>query len=426
MKIKSNISFLLFLFVANASAERDSTDSYHNYHKPTSTYQVGTWTSDITPKPSEALNSCLGGYGGPFSRCGSAEVLDPITVRALSISDHDTTAIFAVIDTIATGDSLIRDIKDLAFELTDGAIQPESIQVVATHTHAGPDMQGLWGGISADYRQRIVNTAALSIILANYNAVEAEINALVIEDGANVTNRRGWDEVDKDIAVLDIKSKRHHRRIATLVNMSAHPTILDASNMAYSSGYIHFIRKRIEKRLGGNAIFINGRLGDASAVRDGSSYQDVRKYGRGVARKVIKNIRHARPVSGDFSFNTHAFSHPITNLPIIGAAQAGLIDIEIDENLNINTQFSIMEFGNDVSAVLFPGEILTRLATPIISALNGRSKFFFGLTDDSLGYFIPSDEYLMIEGRNTEETASMDINAGDAIQAAILSALSFY
>ena len=419
MRIIASIILLLFIFAAPASAE-------YIYHKPynaNSNYKVGTWTSDITPKPNEAINSCLGGFGGPFSRCGSTSVLDPITVRALSISDDDTTAVFAVIDTIATGDSLIADIKDLTFELTDGAIQREHIQVVATHTHAGPDLQGLWGGVSPDYRKRVVNTAALSIILANYNAVDARISALVVKDGAKVTNRRGWDEVDKDIAVLDIKSSKTHRRIATLVNMSAHPTILDASNISYSSGYVHFVRKFVERRLGGNAIFINGRLGDASAVRNGSSYQDVRKYGKSIARKVIRNIRHAQTVRGDFSFETHAFSHPITNLPIIGAAQAGLIDIEIDENLNINTQFSLMQFGDDVSAVLFPGEILTRLATPIIAALGGRHKFFFGLSDDSLGYFIPSDEYLMIEGRNTEEIASMDINAGDAIQTAILDAL---
>lgn len=415
MKIKLSLLFLLAIFSASANAD---------YGVENTNYHVGTWTSDITPKSSEALKSCLGGYGAPFSRCGSTAVLDPITVRSLSISDDDTTVIFAVIDTIGVGDSVISEIKDLVFNLTDGGIKRESIQVVATHTHAGPDLQGFWGGIDPGYKKRIISQAALSIILANYTAVKAKISALVIEDGADVVNRRGWNEVDSDIAVLDIRAARSHRRIATLVNMSAHPTILGASNLAYSAGYINFVRKRIERKLGGNTIFINGRLGDSSPVVKGErSYRTARKYGKDIARKVARNIRRAQPLSGDFSFETYQFSHPITNIPVIGAVQAGLVDLEIDENLNVNTQFSLMSFGDDMSAILFPGEILTRLATPIISAIDSPYKFFFGLTDDSLGYFIPSDEYLMIQGRDTEEIASMDINAGDEIQSAILDAI---
>lgn len=415
MKIKLFFLLLLSCFTISANAD------YYSYG---STYQVGTWTNDISITPSEAIASCLGGYGAPFSRCGSAETLDAITVRALSISDDDTKLVLAVIDTIGIGDSVIAEIKDTVFNLTDGDISKESIQVVATHTHAGPDMQGLWGGIDPAYRGRIIRKAALSIVLANYTAVDAEISAVVVEDGAKVRNRRGWDDADSDIAVLDIKEKHGHRRIATLVNMSAHPTILDESNFGYSAGYIHFVRKKLEKRLGGNSIFINGRLGDVAPLTNGeATYEQVRKYGRRIARKVIRNIDHAEPLSGDFSLETHAFSHPITNIPVIGAVQAGLLDLEIDQNFNVNTQFSVMEFGSDLTAILFPGEILTRLAEPIISEIDSPYKFFFGLADDSLGYFIPSDEFGQIPGRDTEERASLDINAGDAIQSAILDAI---
>lgn len=416
MKIKSAFFLSLFLFATVANAEY--------YYSNSTKYQVGTWTDDISPKASETTRSCLGGYGAPFSRCGSTEVRDPITVRSLAISDDDTETIFAVIDTIGIGDSVIAEIKDLAFDLTSGEIAKESMQIVATHTHAGPDLQGLWGGIDPAYRQRIINKTALSIIFAKYNAVEAEVSALVLEDAAKVVNRRGWDVVDDNIAVLDFKSTKTHKRIATLVNMSAHPTILDETNLGYSSGYIHFVRKKIEQRLGGNAIFINGVLGDAAPVtNDERTYQAVRKFGKKIARKVIRNIWHAQPVNGDFSFETFDFSHPVTNVPVIGAVQAGLLDLEFDANFNVNTQFSLMKFGDDVSAILFPGEILTRLANPIISELDGEYKFFFGLTDDSLGYFIPSDEFLMIQGRDTEERASLDVNAGDAIQSAIVDAL---
>ncbi len=415
MKIKISLIGILILFTSMVNA--DSRNS-------SAKYQVGSWTIDISPKPEEGLASCLGGFGGPFARCGSTETLDAITVRSISIADADTNVIFTVIDSIGIGDSVIADIKALASDLTDGQIEEDSIQVVATHTHAGPDLQGLWGGISAAYKNRIIKQAALSIVLANYTAVKARVSALLVEDGARVSNRRGWPDVDTDVGVLDFKAVKSGERIATLVNMSAHPTILGADNFGYSSGYIHFVRKKLERRLGGNAIFINGRLGDASPVTKGPrSYQEAGRYGRGIARRIIRNIDHAKILRGDLTFDSFAFSHPITNLPVIGAVQAGLFDLEIDENFNINTQFSLLRFGDDLTSILFPGEILTRLAEPIIDAIDSDFKFFFGLTDDSLGYFIPSDEFLQIPGRDTEEIASMDINAGDAIQAAILAEL---
>lgn len=415
MKISKYIPILALLISTSASAGQ---------HGSSSIYKVGAWTNDISPTATEAAASCQGGYGAPFSRCGNTEILDPITVRSLAISDSDTEVIFTVIDTIGVGDSVIAEIKDTVWNLTSGAIEKESIQVTATHTHAGPDLQGLWGSISPEYRQRIINEAALSVILAKFTAEDATIGALSIEDAANVENRRGWDDVDDSIRVLDARAIYSRKRIATLVNVSAHPTILDETNLAYSSGYVHVVRSSIERRLGGKAIFINGILGDAQPnTNNERTYQAMKRFGKSIVKKVVRNIRHAEPVSGDFAFETHQFTHPVTNGPVIGAVQAGLLDLELDVNFNVNTQFSLMSFGNDVSAVLFPGEALTRLALPIIDELENDHTFFFGLADDSLGYFIPSDEFLTIPNRDTEERVSLDLNVGDSIQTAILNAI---
>ncbi len=59
-------------------------------------------------------------------------------------------------------------------------------------------------------------------------------------------------------------NRKTNQPIATLVNLSVHPTILDGNNMQYSSDYIDSLRTKIERvRGGGMTIFVNGILGDA-------------------------------------------------------------------------------------------------------------------------------------------------------------------
>jgi len=60
---------------------------------------------------------------------------------------------------------------------------------------------------------------------------------------------------------------------------------------------------------------------------------------------------------------------------------------------------------------------LTRNAEPIKGAMQTRNKFFLGLSGDTLGYFVPSDEW----GDGYEESVSMGIQAGDQTRDALIS-----
>lgn len=375
-------------------------------------YYVGVWNSDITPSVSEASESCLGGYGQPFERCGYMEVRDKITVRSLFIADEDTRTHLAVIDAVGVGDSLISDIKDVVNTLSLGQINMADIQIIASHTHSGPDLQGLWGGVSDDYRNKVVIKTAISILLSSLFSFEAD--AYAFRSVAEVNNRRGWDSVEDSVNVLEFKHKGSNRRIATLVNMSAHPTILDASNTAYSADYVHFLRKEVEHSLHTRAVFINGVLGDAEPnAGDQRTYQAAREFGINTAQRLVADSEKATRVRGDFQITSFGLSHPVTNEGVIAAVAAGLLDLDLDENYYIHPEFSFFSFGDDVSGMYFPGEALTRLYAPLKDAMPTKYQFFFGLTGRSLGYFIPSDEYLQIEGRTTEERACLDPYIGD-------------
>ncbi len=388
--------------------------------------RAGYSQEKLTPTIEEAQLSCLGGYGGPGSRCGVTKIYDDISIRVLAISEknnhfyfrprphHEAQVLFAVIDTVGVGDSIIKDIRDDVFEKSHGRIAKKSIYITATHTHSGPDLQGLWGGISEAYRERIVSTSTRAILSAYNNQTPVSINVWQAE--ARVENRRGWDKVDNAINVMEFRSKRFDYSIATLVNMSGHPAILDAAALGYSADYVHQLRETFEHHANTNVVFINGILGDAQPIVDGPrSTETAYSFGESVAIQALAQQNTAEPVYGHLRIEQIPFSHTVENPLVLGAIQAGLLDLEIDEEQKVNTQFGIMTIGNKVSALMFPGESLTRLGLPIKSKMTSDYDFFFGLSGDSLGYFIPSDEFLQIPGRTTEETASLSPSIGDRI-----------
>jgi len=379
---------------------------------------AGAWVSNITPSKGDFKNTCLGGFGEPYSRCNSTEVLDEITVRVLSLRDDDVELLFVVIDTIGIGDTLSKKIKNKIVKLTNNRIKYNSIKTIATHTHSAPDLQGLWGGVSEKYKNKVINNAAFAAILSRSYSREVEIFASTTK--ANVNNRRAWNIIDDDVTILQFKSKGSGDNIASLINMSAHPTIIGRTNLGYSSGYINSLRQNIEIETQAPSIFINGILGDAKPITSALTYEESQLFGKNIAVSAIdamKNYKHK--VEGDLKWESTYLTHPVTNKNILIANSLGLLDIDINQDNTVTTQFSHFSIGDNVSGIGFPGEALTLLGLPLKNKLETKYKFFFGLFDFSYGYFMDSKEYLQVTGRNTEERASIDILAGDKAKTTI-------
>lgn len=375
-------------------------------------YFVGVSGAKITPSEEEFQNVCMGGYGSPFSRCGSTDVNDNLTVRTIVIEDFDTTMAIATIDAVGISQSLISQIKDRVNQRSWGWIKKENIYVAATHTHSGTDLQGAWGGASDEYKAWIVKRISKSILRAWRKAEPADI--YVSKATANVYNRRGHDTVDDSVMILDIRDQFFGESIATLVNVSAHPTILDETNNAYSADFIHYTRKRIHNKTGSFPIVINGVVGDAAANTDNlRGFDAAKSFGIELADSIIQALDSGQKVSGDFYANQTDLFIPVSNPLILGGIQAGLLDLDLNDNGEIQTQIGAFGFGNLVGGINFPGEALTGIGLDIKEHLPVEYKFFFGLSGDSLGYFLPISEFLQIPGRTTEESVSLDPMAGE-------------
>lgn len=381
--------------------------------------KVGSSQEVISPTPEEAELSCIAGYA-PFSRCNIGQVSDTLFAKSLYISNHKKHVLFIVLDAIGVGDSIVHEVRANLEHRTKGFLKTHHIFVMATHTHSGPDLQGPWGGVSEQYRDRIIRRATSSALRAVRTSVAAKARISVTK--APVINRRGLAKVEDEVFVVDFVSSYLKTRIATLVNMSAHPTVLRPDHFAYSADYVGHLRLALDKALGGTSIFVNGVVGDMQPKipANETNIEAAKKFGVRVAEKVIDNLKHhSKPLGSTLKFQTQSFKHPVTNPSILAASSAGLLDLDVSAEGEVDVEYTLMSLGKS-KIVLVPGEVLSGTVAPVKNTLNSPYEMTFGLANGSLGYFIPSTQFGAVPNRNTEESTSLSALIGDELTRGLL------
>ncbi len=378
-------------------------------------FYVGSAVLDLSPAYAEGKESCLGGYGLPFSRCGITRVDDPVTVRAFALSDENKLQVFAAIDTVGLGDSLRANIKRRVSQLSADTIPPSSIKLSATHTHSGPDLLGLWGGVSDDYQQRVIQQSAIAIVLSVLSLQPAHLRFNKVE--VDVRNRRGWQQVDDEAFMVVAQSSINHLPIVALASLSAHPTLLTAEHGFYSADYVHYLRQTVQTELGATTIFMNGMLGDSEPDVVERSPLQAQSFGAEVGLKLVQGAReNAEVLSGDLQLNSYKFESEIESFLFLLMIYAGLLDVELHDFNHVDLNAHLIQIGDSLSILTLPGEPLSRMGFPIKAGMPTKHAFIFGVTEGSYGYFIPSDEFGQVQGRHTEERAAINERIGDDLQ----------
>jgi hypothetical protein len=174
-------------------------------------YQIGVGVVDISASDEEIATRrvFMGGYGflgfrdGPIPKPATG-VHDPIWARAFVVSDGNTTAMTAVIDTAGITNKLLDRIRDETSRQT--GVPVNNIFVGGTHTHSGPDLQGLWGSVPETYSDFVVNGTVNSLVTAFRTRRPARL--MVSGAVGYASNRRGWGYTDTEITVRTKQRKQ--------------------------------------------------------------------------------------------------------------------------------------------------------------------------------------------------------------------------
>lgn len=397
----------------------------------TADFSVGLSVGDVTPSSADAAGQeyYMGGYGLWTGRGAATGAHDRLSSRAFCIegSNGDAGAFcLAVVDSLGIPGPMVQEIKTVASFQTG---LPESrILVAATHTHAAPDLLGLWGGSPESYRRMITRETANLITNAWRGRMPSRVFHAATRFEAH--NRRDWNEIDDELHVLFVRDPADEVTLAVLVNAGVHPTVTPGRNLEFSSDFVHTLRDRLAAEFEAPVIFVNGTLGDVipPPLAEGDDYwQAAEDYGERLFRRTLDAFASRVETGDEIIFEQETARLPVDNL-VLGMAQFfGLLEGSVvgpPWSQSVTSTVSLIRIGDDVSIVTLPGEPVTKFGKALKSQMPGSHRMVLGQVDDSLGYIIPSAEWETGRNGNYEESVSLGPETAQLLEQVFRSLLS--
>lgn len=243
---------------------------------------------------------------------------DVINIRVMVLLDPKTKEriAFVTMDAIGAG-NLIQDAVKAAVNRASCAmslcIPTRNVLFGQTHTHAGADLQGLWGGVPESWRQQaLVGGAEKATTLALQNSRPACLS-MARGDADEFNNyrrpkyrREALHQADPTVTLLMAKADDAETTSATLVGSlmqyAAHPTSIGSDDYKLPNGtvvrvphpdYPLGVTEALEARFGAAGLYFNGPIADASpggATEGSNEYERVKSRGRALAAKAFSYL----------------------------------------------------------------------------------------------------------------------------------------
>jgi hypothetical protein len=449
--------------VTGAKADQPTGVTLANRARGGPQFQIGFDKELLDPAAADikAGTVHLGGFGIFPTRASTGPMTYPdrtpehLYVRAVAIkspsgvfvgADFENQGTFASYKQCACG---IWDVRQKV--AADRHIPVESIVINSDHSHGGPDLIGLWGGVPVHYLQYVHDQAVKAIEAALDTAQPAFLLAGSSDpvmpspaDGGYVPGTAtpgehlvhsqfgqdtvtGHDDslVDTELRVLQAVTPTGWL-LGTLINYAAHADVAGSSNLGYTADWPGWVARKTEQALSEPvAVTMVADVGRSQPPRPNSDPQcnqpghpgceqdKLDTYSRILLPFVQSAVSDSSPVSSDTIANKEIFTRePGTNAALLAASYGGVTPLNgysayrgdlppwITGTL-VGTFVSAHRIG-DLLLTANPGEAYPDIRFALEKSVKGYSKAFtFGLANDQLGYLIaPASEYPWITGSN--------------------------
>jgi hypothetical protein len=338
------------------------------------------------------------------------DVHDNLYAKAVVLQDAHTAIGIITFDCIGLMYPELEKIRQLVKQRIPD-FPTEHLVSSSTHTHAGPDVVGIWGkdflntGIVESHMNLITERAAMAVEAAWTNRKKVSIHHASGDYGEDwVKNISEPELLDRKLTVLRLVDNER-KNVATLVNFACHPTILDDFATAASADYVGGYYRYADSVQGGVNMFLQGAIGGWVQPEDvPSSYSNAMKYGQALGTFALQLLQRSVPLkSTKLLFRSAAVNFPVENKTFKTLSGMGVIRRSFADS--VRSEIAFFRIG-DASFVTHPGE--TSPALGLYSrklAERGGPVMVMGLSMDALGYIlkpvyfsqgneIPHSEYL--------------------------------
>ncbi|UCD58925.1 MAG: hypothetical protein JSV16_07405, partial [Candidatus Hydrogenedentota bacterium] len=260
-------------------------------------------------------------------------------------------------------------------------------------THSGPDTMGLWGpsseksGYNERYGEFLLKSSADTVAEAIGSARSAEAVFWFDERNLGVANYRAPDELS--LALWCMSFRAEDGNVGSLISYPAQPELTPRDDDRISAGYPGEACRLLDKGLGGTTLFLLGVCGAMEPEGCEKGYDEAHAYGRNLADELVSLSRGARSLSGErLAVTTAEVELPVENPGFHLMMEAGVIRTS-QRPPNVLTTMSRIEIG-DITIFTLPGESFPG----IVAGIGEKAQtLFINQVNDSLGYFIPPDQF---------------------------------
>jgi hypothetical protein len=351
---------------------------------PADDLRVGAAERDITP--------LVGGYLAGFSLARvSTGIASRLKVRVLVLLAGDRRVAILGLDDLGVMREDVDWIKSGLPGFANG-----DVFVCSSHTHAGPDLIGLWGyyfmssGRDRGYVALLRRACREAVTEAIDKAAPATLRlgeAQLPAEGM-VGNSKRLLSFDRRVVVLQAIGRDTGAPLGTLLQLGCHPEVMPRTNTLLSADYVGELCDAWQRAGHGQAVFVNGALGAMVTPRAHSRDIDgARKMGGELCALAEAALAGASPLPvTSIEVRRRDVYLPLGTIGLTLGRLTSVVERELYDGC-ARSSVGWLRLG-DFEAMAVPGEMEPALAARIRMDLGKPNLVVFGLCDDELGYLL--------------------------------------
>ncbi len=297
-----------------------------------------------------------------------------------------------------------------------------SINVYATHTHAGIDTLGLWGPAAQDgkndaFMQNLIDAAVLAAQAAYDDRTEGTLYFGSTLPQDLLYDSREPHEYDPNLYQLRFVPHDDAQNGIRLLSYASHAESLRGANTLLSRDFPGAVADAIKAATGDDAMFMPGAVGGLIMTRELTepfdAVENMRKTAE-ILTDAILSIDNEAALSPALAYARVDVEIPLDNTLFFYYKFLGILGNEVSRGesmtgYNLHSELGVLQLG-EVALCLMPGEIFPELVsgkglgegdpTPlseIAQKYGVQNLLIVGLCNDELGYIIPPSNYLLNE-----------------------------
>lgn len=366
-------------------------------------FQVGVARRVITPDPLLPVSGGMGPASPATEKRGE--------LMACALVMQSGTERVAIVSVDLLG--FPRVLGDRARQLISG-VPAGNVLIGASHTHSAPDCYAFpdgKGGHTGDlkYMDFVSRQVSAAVNEATSKLQPAKVRIGTGEARGKIAyNYYAPDLYDRRVSVIQA-ARENGEVIATLVNYAVHPEVLGAGVGICSPDLIGPLRSRIEERVGGLAMFMNGALGGMVTAdnrnldepadplrarwRDSRTWEECVRIGHVLADE---SLRIVDPVAFENAPTLRCqgleVRFPVESDAMWAVVQHSPLNYPHHADRSITTRMNALQLGS-AKILTIPGEALPNIGFYLKRKMGGEHNLLFGLTNDAFGYILTKEDF---------------------------------